>query len=132
MVGGKSNAQVRQNTGKEAGSADVTPPFENVLSNVEKERAATTGKQEEEKILAEDIPLNKEENELSPEDELPPIEELLNEEEDIVPETEIEEEAISGQEKKINSDYIKIGDIKIPNEPEIIAKAIKKVMKENE
>ena len=64
-------------------------------------------------------------------EELPPIEELLSEEE-VVPETEVEEEVMSKSDKKGNNDYIKIGDVKIPNEPEIIAKAIKKVMNNNE
>lgn len=65
------------------------------------------------------------------EEELPPIEELLGEEEDIPPEIQTEDETLS-EGRGVKSDYIEVGNVRIPNEPELLAKAIEKVMKEDE
>jgi len=102
--------------------------FKEALSNIKNKDEVTSKEQIEKDGKLGDETLPDENNE----EELPPIEELLNEEEDTVPENEIEEKLISNSEKKIGGSYIKVGDVNIPNEPEIIAKAIKKVMKEDE
>ncbi len=73
---------------------------------------------------------NQEENEVKKEEDLPPIEELLGEE-DLPPEIQAEDEALSGA-RVTDSEYIEVGNVKIPNEPELLAKAIEKVMKEDE
>lgn len=63
---------------------------------------------------------------------LPSLDALFNDEEDeVVPDFQIQEERAE-ENKPAGGDYISIGKVKIPNEPEIIAKAIKKVMKEDE
>ncbi|RKX95653.1 MAG: hypothetical protein DRP84_03555 [Spirochaetes bacterium] len=106
--------------------------FNGILSD-EKDKIGTSGRDNTTELESIDENPKKGLSEGEGEEELPPIEELLNEEnEDIVPEVEIEEKEISDSGKKINSEYIKVGDVKIPNEPEIIAKAIQKVMKEDE
>jgi len=66
--------------------------------------------------------------------ELPPIEELLEEdEEDLLPSTD---ENVSREspksESKMPGGYIKIGERKFPYDPEVFAKAIKKVLREDE
>jgi len=65
-------------------------------------------------------------------DELPSLDDLY-EEEDVVPDMEIDkEEIVKSEEATLKEKYIDVGGKRIPNEPELIAKAIKKVMKENE
>ena len=52
-------------------------------------------------------------------------------EEDIPPEIQTEDETLS-EGRGVKSDYIEVGNVRIPNEPELLAKAIEKVMKEDE
>jgi hypothetical protein len=64
------------------------------------------------------------------EEALPSLDRLF-EDEDRVPDTEIEQE-VTKKDKRIIGDYINLGDVRIPNEPEVMAKAIKKVMSQDE
>jgi len=67
-------------------------------------------------------------------DELPPLEDLYDEEGDIVTDVELEKDEINvSNEKAVSRDnYINVGNAKMPYEPEVMAKAIKRVMKKNE
>jgi hypothetical protein len=90
--------------------------------------------------MTKEVPLTEENRGFpTPEDEgnqleeLPSIESLFNEEEGAKPNPNYET-----QDETINTgspytdDYINVGNAQIPNEPEVMAKAIKKVMKQDE
>jgi hypothetical protein len=61
---------------------------------------------------------------------LPSLDRLFHEEE-TVPDLELAKE-VQKEDKKIIGDYIDLGKVRIPNQPEVIAKAIKKVMSTDE
>jgi hypothetical protein len=64
------------------------------------------------------------------EEALPSLDKLF-EDEETVPDLEIEKEVVK-EDKRIIGDYINVGKVRIPNEPEVLAKAIKKVMSKDE
>jgi hypothetical protein len=62
---------------------------------------------------------------------IPSLDHLFDEEErKFTPDIEIEREEILNQQRRAG-EYIDVGKFKIPNQPEILAKAIKKMMKES-
>ncbi len=66
------------------------------------------------------------------EEELPSLERLFDEQErDLVPDLEEDEQPRSDARNKKN-DYLYVRDAHFPNDPETIAKAVKKVMKQDE
>jgi len=62
-------------------------------------------------------------------DELPSFDNLLDEDE-MLPDERIEEE--TEKNGVLKSDYIDVGNMKFPNEPEILAKMVKRVMSQDE
>lgn len=63
--------------------------------------------------------------------EIPSLDHLFDEQEkEFVPDVEVDREDM-GKPKQRGGDYIEVGKIRIPNEPEILAKAIKRMMKES-
>jgi hypothetical protein len=78
----------------------------------------------------ERTPIAPETEEGTDEEALPSLDRLF-EEEDTVPDVEIEKE-VKKEDKRIVGDYINVGNVRIPNEPEVIARAIKKVMSADE
>ncbi|UCB46994.1 MAG: hypothetical protein JSV25_06135 [Spirochaetota bacterium] len=75
-------------------------------------------------------PITPEAEEGTGEEGLPSLDRLF-EEEETVPDLEIAKE-VKKEDKRIIGDYINVGNVRIPNEPEVIAKAIKKVMSTDE
>ena len=65
-------------------------------------------------------------------DELPSLDRLFEEhEQEAIPDIKPSSSAGS-KSRKVTGDRIKVGDASIPNEPELLAKAVKKVMKQDE
>ncbi len=63
--------------------------------------------------------------------ELPSLDQLFEDEEESAPDIEVDRKGAKS-DTKVSGDYIALRGVKIPYDPEAIAKAIKKVMKEDE
>jgi hypothetical protein len=62
---------------------------------------------------------------------IPSLDHLFDEEErEFIPDIEVEREKSSKPQPNVG-EYIDVGKVRIPNQPEILAKAVKKMMKEN-
>jgi hypothetical protein len=131
---------VKQKAGDQKASEDVnSETVEHIEENaktvshhirVEETDEIKSGEEGEREIGFDSAQVSPEREEETAEEALPSLDRLF-EDEEIVPDSEIEQE-VTKKDKRIIGDYINLGDVRIPNEPEVLAKAIKKVMSQDE